>query len=124
MIFELSGKLYEVFDIKQINDNFRKREFVVETSEFSNGREFIEHIKFQLIQDKCSLIDGYGTGDLVKVKFNIKGRKWESADGVKYFTNLDCWAIEKIQSNDTADDSPPPPEEPLLPEDFDDDVPF
>lgn len=96
MSFELTGKLIEKFDTQDISDKFRKREFVVEKIENSNGFEFTDYIKFQLTQDKCSLIDGIDRGEDIKVSFNLRGRKWEKQGNVNYFTNLEAWRIEKI----------------------------
>ena len=122
MNFELSGKLIEKFDIIQVNDTFRKREFVVETVENNVGREFIEQIKFQLIQDKCELIDNFSTDDNIKVNFNIKGRRWEKEGRVNYFINLDAWRIE---AENKVDEGVPPPDDFDAPFTDDiDDVPF
>jgi len=35
--------------------------------------------------------------DMVKVSFNLRGRKWERDGQVSYFTNLEAWRIEKVQ---------------------------
>ncbi len=99
MSFELEGKLIEKFNEQQVSNTFKKREFVVEKVEVTNGREFIETIKFQLIQDKCSQIEPFQINDIIKVSFNIKGRKWEKNGKVSYFTNLDAWRIEKAAQN-------------------------
>jgi hypothetical protein len=121
MNFSLSGKLIEKFDTQQVSDTFRKREFVVETNEQNAGREFTEQIKFQLLQDKCDLIDNFNIDDNIKITFNIRGRKWEKDGRVNYFTNLDAWRIEPEDMLD---------ENVITPEDFEsydddmDDVPF
>ena len=119
MSFELSGKLFEKFDEVQVSDSFKKREFVVETSE----NNFTEHVKFQLLQDRCGLIDGIEVNEEVTVSFNIKGRRWEKDGKVNYFTNLDAWRIEKKSE---GPDAPPPftdEDVPFIPED-EDDLPF
>lgn len=109
MSFELQGKLVEKFPTQQVSDAFKKREFVVETTEEGGGRVFTEQIKFQLVQDKCSLIDDIGTNQDVKVSFNIKGRRWEKDGKVNYFTNLDAWRVEAAGSTSQAprNDAPP-----------------
>ena len=94
MAFEIEGTLVEKFDTQRVNDNFQKREFVVEQKESRNGYEFQEFLKFQLVQDRCELINDFNTGDQIKVNFNIKGRKWEKDGKVNYFTNLEAWRIE------------------------------
>jgi hypothetical protein len=123
MSFELTGKLIEKFETQQVNDKFRKREFVVESRNNVNGNEFVEQIKFQLIQDRCELIDLMEINDEIKVNFNLKGRRWERNGQVNYFTNLDAWRIEKA-SQAAQDEVPPPTDADELTFPDDEDVPF
>lgn len=103
MSFEITGRLTEKFETQQISERFQKREFVLEIKESSSGgMEFIDYIKFQATQDKCSLLDNIHVNDQVKVSFNLRGRKWEKEGRVSYFTNLDAWRIEKSQSGETS----------------------
>jgi len=104
MSFELSGKLVEKYDVQQVSEKFKKREFVVEATD--GNLQYPELIKFQLVQDKCDLLDNFQLNDEVKVSFNIKGRKWEKEGKVNYFTNLDAWRMEKV-SGASTDDVPP-----------------
>ena len=107
MSFEITGRIAEIFETQQISEKFQKREFILETKETSgSGSEFVEHIKFQALQDKCSLLDSLQTDDVVKVSFNLKGRKWEKEGRVSYFTNLDAWRIEKEQSTNESPIAP------------------
>ncbi len=119
MSYEISGKLIEKYDVVTISDKFKKREFILEKKENSNGFEFIDYIKFQLTQDKCAILDPYQIGDELKISFNLRGRKWEKDGKVSYFTNLEAWKIEKTnpdQSTTTPgqtpfNDQPPMPDE-------------
>ena len=117
MSFETTGKLIEVYPISEISDKFRKREFVIEQAESKNSFDFKDYIKFQVTQDKCSLPDHVKIGDMVKVSFNLRGRKWEKDGNVNYFTNLEAWKLEKISSGKLADTEnsgfPDPSQEPL-----------
>lgn len=111
MSFEISGRITEIFATQQITDTFKKREFILEIKETgSNGTDFIEYIKFQTIQDKCALLDALSENDMVKVSFNLKGRKWEKDGKVSYFTNLDAWRIEKSAGSDSGPDLQTPGE--------------
>ena len=126
MSFEITGKVIEKYDTIQVNDRFKKREFVVERTESNGGMEFTDHIKFQLTQDRCNLMDNIEVSEQVKVNFNIRGNKWEKDGKVNYFTNLDAWRIEKAQSqnsNDFPGDMPPPPSLDNMPDESDD-LPF
>ncbi|HEC42141.1 MAG TPA: DUF3127 domain-containing protein [Bacteroides sp.] len=106
MSFELAGKLIEKFDVVQVSDSFRKREFVIEKTENQGGMEFTDHIKFQLTQDRCNLLDSLNLQDEIRVKFNIRGRRWVKDSNVSYFTNLEAWRIEKTAE---SPEKPPPP---------------
>ena len=126
MSFELAGKLIEKFDVVQVSDAFRKREFVIEKTENQGGMEFTDHIKFQLTQDRCSLLDNLNLQDELRVSFNIRGRRWVKDTNVSYFTNLEAWKIEKI--TESPEEPPPPPgfpaDEDAPPSKEFDDLPF
>lgn len=85
MSFEISGKLHKKFDIEQKSEKFKSREFVIETS-----GDYPQYIKFQITQDKCSLVDKFEEGSTIKVYFDLRGREWQG----KYFTNLNAWRID------------------------------
>ena len=42
-----------------------------------------------------NLIDKVKVGDNVTVSFNIRGNKSEKDNKRVYYTNLECWKIEK-----------------------------
>ena len=97
MAYEMNGKLIARFDIVQRNENFKTREFVIESSEEGNGRTFTNYVKFQCLQDKTAMPDRFNIGDEVKVQFNIKGTRWEKDGRVSYITNLDAWRMESLK---------------------------
>ncbi len=105
MSFELTGKLIEKYDVIQVSDRFRKREFVIMITSERSGMEFTDYAKFQLTQDRCDLIDPYNLNDEIKVSFDISGNKWEKEGKVTYFTNLRAWKIEPAGGEQQA---PPP----------------
>lgn len=110
MSFELAGKLIVKGDTQQISERFKKREFVLEKEENNGGNVFTDTIKFQLVQDKCDLLDNIKMDDQIKVSFNIRGNKWEKNGTVSYFVNLDAWRIEKLSGSDQgATNDPFPP---------------
>lgn len=90
MSYPVTGRLHEIFDEQQVSEKFRKREFVLEVQDGA----YPEHIKFQLVQDKTSLVDAFRIGDEVKVTFNLRGRGFNKNGQMLYFTNLEAWKIE------------------------------
>lgn len=118
MAYKASGRLHKVFDTEQKSASFQAREFVIEVAD----GKFPQMVKFQLTQDKCSLIDDYSEGDEITVDFDLRGREWND----KYFTNLNAWRIARGEaqdgaqaSSDAASSAPA-----AATADFDDDIPF
>jgi hypothetical protein len=120
MAFEITGRIIDILPVNQVSDKFRKREFVIEKKESGGTAVFVDYIKFQLVQDKCDLINESFLNEEVKIWFNLKGNRWEKEGRVNYFTNLDAWKIEKISSqvrdqnvssNTALEDIPPDNEE-------------
>jgi hypothetical protein len=99
MAFEIIGKIIDIAPVNQVSDKFKKREFVIERKETGGSAVFVDYIKFQLLQDRCDLINESFLNEEVKVSFNIKGNRWEKEGRVNYFTNLDAWKIEKAPSS-------------------------
>jgi len=125
MAFEISGKVIDIMPVNQVSDKFRKREFVIEKKESGGAAVFIDYIKFQLIQDKCDLINESFLNEEVKVSFNLKGNKWERDGKVNYFTNLDAWKIEKVADSGKVQNVPPHSTfDDIPPEDDMSDLPF
>jgi hypothetical protein len=86
----------------QVNEKFRKREFVLTES----SGNYPQHILFQLTQDRCSLINNYNVGDEINVFFNLRGREWTSPQGeIRYFNTIEAWKIEGAPSTAGAPSS-------------------
>jgi len=126
MAFEIEGKLHKTFETEKKTQTFEAREFVILISE----ENYPQYIKFQLVNDRCTLLDKFREGDQIKVYFDLRGREWNE----KYFTNLNAWKIEAVSpaTESPAKNSADPgfPSEPdfsegdsLQKEDFDD-LPF
>ncbi|MBK9271625.1 MAG: DUF3127 domain-containing protein [Saprospiraceae bacterium] len=85
MSFNISGKLHKVFPAETKTATFQTREFVIVTEE-----QYPQYIKFQLVQDRCAVIDQFSPGQVINVFFDLRGREWQE----KYFTNLQAWKVE------------------------------
>lgn len=95
MALEVTGRLFEKFNIQQISATFSKREFVIEISEqAANGMTYTNYASFQLANTQCALIDNFQLGDMITVTFNIRGNKWEKDGQVRYITNLNAWRVQ------------------------------
>jgi single-strand DNA-binding protein len=92
--FEVKGKLHVKYDTNSVSERFQKREFVLEVEDGN----YPQYVKFQLVQDRCALIDTCDKGDMLKVSFNIRGKEYNSPKNneIMYFTSLDAWRVEKV----------------------------
>ncbi|MFK7858681.1 MAG: DUF3127 domain-containing protein [Granulosicoccus sp.] len=128
MGYKAEGKIEKIFDTEQKSASFSAREFVIEVAD----GQYPQMVKFQLVQDKCSLIDEHNEGDQIEVEFDLRGREWNG----KYFTNLQAWRITKSGEGDggsgggSSTQSAPAKPAPAstvsssASTDFDDDIPF
>ena len=128
-MYEVSGKIKVISETQSFPSGFTKREFVVTTTH----DKYPQDLKFEIVKDKCSLLDSYKEGQEVQVTFDIRGNEYNG----KYYVSLSCW---KLQSSDGPTAPPqsssssrrseaPSGAEPALgdlrnEEDFDDDIPF
>lgn len=123
MSFEVQGKLHEKFDTQQINDSFKKREFVLEIEDGN----YTQHVKFQLTQDRCDLLNDFNKGESIQVSFSLAGRPYTNKEGnTVYFTNLNAWRVVKDEYNQGAapEAVPMPSTNDEVAADANDDLPF
>ncbi|GAB4344323.1 MAG: hypothetical protein OHK0038_24510 [Flammeovirgaceae bacterium] len=97
MSFEVKGKLEVIYDEAQVTEKFKKREFVL----MIQDGMYPEYPKFQVVQEKCSLLNSFKVGDEIIVSFNLKGRPSTKNGVTSYFTNLDVWKIVPANSSET-----------------------
>jgi hypothetical protein len=103
--YEATGTLFEIFPALKLSDKFTKREFILEVLE---GR-YPEFIKFQLINDKCDLIEPFQKGQAVTISFNLKGKPVQDRNGnTQFYTNLDCWRVQAASATDNTNQEPDP----------------
>lgn len=102
MSLQITGTIHKIFDTKQITDTFKKREFVLSIE----SGPYTETPPFEMVQDRCDLLDEYKEGDQVVVHFDLRGREHNG----KYYGNLRCWKLDKVKQNHTEAKLPPKPE--------------
>lgn len=94
---EISGVIEEIFPEQVISDRFKKREFILL---HAPNPDYPEHIKVELVQDKCDLLNKYKKGQEVDLSLNLKGRMSESNGN--YYNTIQCWRI--MPSGGDSDD--------------------
>jgi hypothetical protein len=88
--FKITGGIEKIFDTQQINDTFKKREFVIKVQD----GEYVDYIKIEALQKNCELLDQYGEGQEVTVHFNLNGKPYEKNGKTMYFNNLRLWKFD------------------------------
>jgi len=127
MAFEVKGTLKKLFDQQDFPSGFYKRDFVVTTME-----QYPQDIKFSALKEKSEQLGQYSEGDVVNVKFDLRGREYNG----QYYVDLNAWRIERGDSAGaeiaagqepaavSAAPMPPVPPMPAAARADDDDLPF
>ena len=91
---KLIGKIIEIQAAVQASETFKKRVFVVE---YAENPAYPEYISFELVKERCELLDKFQPGHIVQVSFDLKGNKWVTPGGdVKYFNTVQAWQIKDL----------------------------
>lgn len=93
MSFSVTGKIIEAYREVQVNERFRKREFILEITDDSS--QYPQFAKFQLSQERCELLNNLKRGDILEVEFTLRGRSFEKEGRKTYFTHLEATSIQK-----------------------------
>ena len=130
---EIKGTIKKISDTVQISERFRKREFVII---YATNPEYPQPLQFEMVQDRCELLDSFEEGQQVEISFELRGREWINPQGqVKYFNSLQAWKVVPEQNTENQSErqkiSTSPTQAPLphdkpgwLENDASDDLPF
>ena len=86
---QVKGTIVRINDTQVVSDKFSKRMVFVQTDD-----QYPQTIGVQFENSKCDMLDKYSAGDVVSVSVNVRGRDWQSNDGVKNITYLQVWKID------------------------------
>lgn len=78
------GKVFRIGEPEQVSASFKKRELILEIPGM-----YPQFIKFEAVQDKCSILDGLTIGQSIDVHFNLNGRENKG----NYYNTLQIWKI-------------------------------
>ena len=85
-MYEANGKIKLISETQNFPSGFSKRECVVTTGD----TKYPQDLKFEMVKDKCAILDNYKEGSDVKVSFDVRGNEYNG----KYYVNLSCWKLE------------------------------
>ena len=102
---EIKGTIKKISETVQISERFRKREFVVE---YASNPDYPQPLQFEMVQDRCELLDSFQEGQQVEISFDLRGREWTNPQGqVKYFNSLQAWKL--VAKNHSVESPSPKP---------------
>ncbi|MDA0728072.1 MAG: DUF3127 domain-containing protein [Bacteroidetes bacterium] len=93
MAFEVKGTLKKLFDQQDFPSGFYKRDFVITTLE-----QYPQDIKFSALKEKTDQLGQFAEGDVVNVKFDLRGREYNG----NYYVDLNAWRIERGDASEAA----------------------
>ena len=106
--YEATGLITLINPTDVKSERFSVREFVLDVP----GDTQAQFVTFQLINQRCVLMDAFAPGDEVSVLFKLSGRKWEGRDGnLRYFNSLNVDQIQRLSAAPTSE----PTSEPVPP---------
>ena len=126
-MYEASGTIKLINDTQTFPSGFSKREFVITTEH----DKYPQDLKFEVVKDRCDMLDEYEVGQRVQLNFDIRGNEYKD----RYYVNLSCWKIQAAEGGDGGDGGGAPAAAPASgsepsaadlrkEDDFDDDIPF
>ena len=118
----ITGTIKKVLPLQEISDNFKKREFILETAD-----TYPQKIKFETVNDKTDLLNGIVKQVEAKVYFNVRGREWINKENkTVYFVSLQAWKIEYTKTEEIApiQETKTEPAQPVQTNIYNDDLPF
>jgi len=90
-MYESQGAIKLINDTQTFGSGFTKREFVITTGD----SKYPQDIKFEVVKDKCDLLNDFKVGQQVTVSFDIRGNEYNG----KYYVNLSAWKIVAADGN-------------------------
>jgi hypothetical protein len=85
MSYKAQGRIHHIGETINVSESFKRRDFVLEIAE----GQYTQYAQFQMIADRCDILDNCHMGQYVVVDFDLRGKEWNG----KYITNLNAWRV-------------------------------
>ena len=126
-MYEITGKVKRIGELKKFSSGFSKRELVIDAGD-RDGKE--NPVSLQFKRDNAKLLEGLGFGAKVKISFAIDGREWPDpkTNEVKCFCDLTALKLEVLEQGAAVPQKPAKEKgsgsQPTIDDAEDGDVPF
>ena len=115
---EINGEVVHIGQTETVGANgFKKRMFVVKTA---TNPQYPQELQLEVVKDRCNDLDALNIGEVVACQIDLRGRRWDSPDGPRWFNTLNCWRFDRQGSQTVAQpqqlpQGAPPPAQQQLP---------
>lgn len=124
---KLQGRITYIGSTVQVTEKFSKREFAIETEDVSNnGTVFTNTVALQFTNKQTPILDNFSIGQNVEVSFNARSNRNDKDGVVRFFTNLNAYAMQFVAGRQQAPQQAqqPAPAQVAQAEDDSSDLPF
>ena len=94
---QIKGTIVSKFDVQTFETksgkDFTKQEFVIETDD-----NYPQTIKMECTNASVDNLKECNVGDTCNFYFNVRGHKYTKGDKIMYFTNLQVWRLEVLET--------------------------
>jgi hypothetical protein len=97
--YDVTGEIHFIGQTESFGaSNFEKREFIIKITGPDESEQYPNHLKLEVVKDKCPMLDTYQIGQEIKIYFNLRGRLWQgNGKPETCFNSLQAWKIEAMQ---------------------------
>ena len=88
-----AGQILVISDTQQVSENFKKREFILQTD---LDTPYPQEIAMELQGGHVDLLNEFSAGQHVSVDFSLRGRKHEKDGNARWFNTLVAFRLTKI----------------------------
>tara|TARA_R110001599_G_scaffold344643_1_gene568299 strand:+ start:744 stop:1148 length:405 start_codon:yes stop_codon:yes gene_type:complete len=97
--YEAVGVVKVIGDTQTFANDFTKREIVITTPD----DKYPQDVKFEVIKDKCKVLDVFNIGQEVKIFFDLRGNEYSG----KHYVNLAAWRIDALSQASNEEQAQP-----------------
>ena len=111
-LFDYTGVVEEGHETQSLGTHGVTKREVIVGNDVDSPSKYPNPVKFTFKKDNCSLLDGVKSGQRVKIRFAVDGRRWDGPKGVQFFVDLTALKIEVLNADGSSTEPVPAPAEP------------
>jgi len=94
MSYEIEGTVKRVNPTTVRKERYKSRGLVLTVPD----GKFEQIVELEASGDRCEMLDAVRPGDVVRARFDLRGREWSGPNGVRVFNTLSLWKVEQVRA--------------------------